>query len=357
MTGDGELQEGPVWEAVMYAGQNHLDNLCVLVDRNNGQLDLHTRMVFPMPDLAAVFASFGWQTHSVDATQYDGVVAALESFRGGPRNGKPTAIICNSTKGYGAFSDFFNRHKVTLSDDQIAQEYALQTAQRQARVKEYKQHCEAREAASRMHLDAGLKAVVGPVLTKRAPVRCKRIAYDPKLLPQLDRKKEYTAAEIVTASMKVFARDPRVVSIDADLASTSGLEAGVAAVDQRRALNVGVAEANMMLIGEAFAALGSNTWVSTFCPFFDWKVLRRIAVGAQERQEAMEAADGWLSEGHGLDLTLLATAANALHHAMDHGGKPRSGLPARAANQLRGALRQRLRVRLRPRISGSKQPR
>ena len=56
--------------------------------------------------------------------------------------------------------------------------------------------------------------------------------------------------------MKVFARDPRVVSIDADLATTSGLEAGVAAVDQRRALNVGVAEANMMGIGEAFAALG-----------------------------------------------------------------------------------------------------
>ena len=47
--------------------------------------------------------------------------------------------------------------------------------------------------------------------------------------------------------MKVFARDPAVVSIDSDLATTSGLEAGVAAVDQRRALNVGVAEANMMV--------------------------------------------------------------------------------------------------------------
>ena len=110
--------------------------------------------------------------------------------------------------------------------------------------------------------------------------------------------------------MKVFARDARWSSIDADLATTSGLEAGVAAVDQRRALNVGVAEANMMLIGEAFAALGHNTWISTFCPFFDWKVMRRIAVGHQERLEAMAARDGWLSEGHGLDLTMLATAAN-----------------------------------------------
>ena len=77
------------------------------------------------------------------------------------------------------------------------------------------------------------------------------------------------AIEIASGrKMKVFARDRRVISIDADLATTSGLEAGVAAVDQRRALNVGVAEANMMGIGEAFAALGYQTWISTFCPFF-----------------------------------------------------------------------------------------
>src|SRR6202044_2248679 len=111
-------------------------------------------------------------------------------------------------------------------------------------------------------------------------------------------------------AMKVFARDSRVVSIDSDLASTSGLEAGIAAVDQQRALNVGVAEANMMLIGEAFAVVGYNTWTSTFCPFFNWQVLRRIAVGQQERLESIAGPDGWLSEGHGLDLTFLATASN-----------------------------------------------
>src|SRR5258708_7259248 len=66
----------------------------------------------------------------------------------------------------------------------------------------------------------------------------------------------------------------------------------------------------MSLIGESFAALGCNTWISTFCPFFDWKVLRRVAVGHQERLEAIEAPNGWLSEGHGLDLTMLATASN-----------------------------------------------
>jgi transketolase len=327
MTGDGELQEGPIWEAVMYAGQNHLDNLCVLVDRNNGQLDLHTRMIFPMPDLETVFRSFGWQAQAVDATQFDGVVGALEKFRFGPRNGMPTAIICNSRKGFGSFSDFLNKHKVTMPESLIAQEYELQLNQRQARIDEFSLYCERLagsaegeatrdsllEAAHRMHLEVAARTVttvVGPVLTRRVPPRNKRIAYDAALLPKIDPKKEYAASDIVTGAMKVFAKDAAVVSIDADLASTSGLEAGIAAVDQKRALNVGVAEANMMLIGEAFAALGFNTWVSTFCPFFDWKVLRRIAVGAQERQEAIEAPDGWLSEGHGLDLTFLATAAN-----------------------------------------------
>ncbi len=332
LCGDGELQEGPIWEAVMFAGQKHLDNLCVMVDRNNGQLDLANRMIFPMPDLEKVFEAFNWEVASVDATQYDGLYAALERFRFGPRNGKPTAIVCHGTKGHGALSDFLNKHKVTVPDRLLEQEMALQKEQRQNRVDEFARLHKSLadrpeggqlqdmliELAAEMRLDLhstpsgslSLSQVIGPVLTSRVPPRDKRIQYDAAQLPRLDQAKEYAASDVVTLAMKVFARDARVVSIDADLATTSGLEAGVAAVDQRRALNVGVAEANMMGIGEAFSALGSNTWISTFCPFYDWKVLRRIAVGHQERQEAIDAPDGWLSEGHGLDLTMLATAAN-----------------------------------------------
>jgi transketolase len=331
MVGDGELQEGSVWEAVMYAGQHHLDNLCVLIDRNYGQLDIHTKNVYPMPDFATVFRSYGWQAIDVDATQYDGVVTALERFRLGAHDGKPTAIVCNSTKGYGALSDFFNRHKVTSSKALITQEMEQQQERRRNRVAAAASflselgdspdgdgiHKQLMNAAARMHLEIGgtgdeatVRSKIGPVLTDRVPERDKRIRYNPESLPKVDPAKSYSAAEIVTAAMKVFARDTRVVSIDSDLGTTSGLESGVAAVDQQRALNVGVAEANMMLIGEAFAALGRNVWVSTFCPFFNWQVLRRIAVGQQERMEAIAAENGWLSKGHGLDLTFLATAAN-----------------------------------------------
>jgi len=330
MTGDGELQEGPIWEAVMYAGSKQLDNLCLLVDQNNGQLDIASRMIFPMPRLESVFESFGWQAYSVDATHYAGIYAALEQFKYGPRNGKPTAIVCHSTKGHGAFSDFLNKHKVVVTGNLIEQELELQSELRRNRVEELtsfylslERHPNGRRiqetilaAARQMHLATGrdslgdLTPVVGPVLTRRAPPRNKRIHYDAALLPRIDKSKEYSASDIVTGAMKIFARDSAVASIDSDLGTTSGLEAGVAAVDQKRALNVGVAEANMMGIGEAFAALGLNTWISTFCPFYDWKVLRRVAVGYQERLEAIQSKTGWLSEGHGLDLTMLATGPN-----------------------------------------------
>lgn len=331
MVGDGELQEGSVWEAVMYAGQHHLDNLCVLIDRNYGQLDIHTKNIYPMPDFGNVFRAYGWQAIDVDATQYEGVITALEVFRYGSHDGKPTAIVCNTTKGYGALSDFFNRHKVTSSNALIAQEMEQQQERRRRRVADTANflaelseapemsaiHEQLMDAADRMHLefdgsgtDVIVRSKMGPVLTRRVPERDKRIRYNAESLPKIDEARAYSAADIVTAAMRAFARDSRVVSIDSDLGTTSGLEAGVAAVDQQRALNVGVAEANMMLIGEAFAALGRNVWVSTFCPFFNWQVLRRIAVGQQERCEAIASSGGWLSEGHGLDLTFLATAAN-----------------------------------------------
>ena len=162
-----------------------------------------------------------------------------------------------------------------------------------------------------LNTDGGKAVSVAPgvpvVKTKPAPKRCKKIKYDEARLPKVELGKSYAASDIVKAMMKVFAEDDRIVTIDSDLSSTSGLQEGAILVDKTRALNVGIAESNMMNI-EAFAAMGKNAWVSTFCPFFDWRVMRRIAVSYQERLEAMETEGGWLTEGHGLDLTFVATA-------------------------------------------------
>jgi len=328
VTGDGELQEGVAWEAIMFAPQKRLDNLCMLVDKNEGQLDNSAQLIFSMENLPWQIESFGWRVFNIDGTSYSAVVDALEAFVRLPRDGRPTAIVCNTKKGYGAFSFGLNKHKTTLSTEIYEQELALQTARREARVEEYRAFHrrlvaggqeeiaeELRERAKTMNLaveGAAKRILTVPAKPRsgRVPARDKRISYDPEALPSYPLDAVVAANDVVKSCMSVFARDQRVVSVDADLGTTSGLEGGIGAVDQQRGINVGVAESNMMCIGEAYAALGYNAWVSTFCPFFDWKVLRRIAVGAQERIESIEAADGWLSKGHGLDLTFLATAPN-----------------------------------------------
>jgi transketolase len=332
MTGDGELQEGYIWEAVMFSGFKRLDNLCVLVDKNSGQLDDPRQLIFPLIELEKRFASFGWKAFTVDAMQIGPVLEALQSFKYSPRDGRPTAIICRTRKGFGGLSSHMIGHKVDIPDPLAEQEMALLEQMRLDRISEFLDFFNELDStgegslvrdhllriAKEMNLEiipkegraVEVSPYIVPVKTKCAPPRDKKIKYDPSQLPRLDKSKEYSAGNVITMAMKVFARDPRVVSIDADLGSTSGLEEGVGYVDRGRAFNVGVAEANMMCIGEAFAAMGYNTWVSTFCPFFDWRVLRRIAIGYQERLEAMAVKDGWLTEGHGLDLTFVATAPN-----------------------------------------------
>ena len=332
LTGDGELQEGTIWEAVMYSAVKRLDNLCVIVDKNEGQLDDPTKTAFPMPDVKKWFEAFGFRLFDVDGTQYAPIWDALKEFKYKPRDGRPTVIISRNTKGMGGLSRFMIKHKVVLTDEVTHQELTLQRELRESRVREFIEIFESLnadvagaaiqsrlvDAAKAMNLEVAVskgrapavKAVQVPVRIRPAVSRDKVIRYEAGELPELDRSKEYAASDIITRGMNVFARDRRVASVDADLGTTSGLETGIGLVDTRRAHNTGVAEANMMCIGEAYAVMGYNTWVSTFCPFFNFNVLRRIAINQQERIETIAMKDGWLTAGHGLDLTFLATAPN-----------------------------------------------
>lgn len=326
VAGDGELQEGILWEPVMYSAHKGLDNLCLIVDRNYGQLDNVDQLVMDMGDVALKFESFGWRVFDVDATEYDSVIKAFEEFKYGDRDGRPTVIVCHTTKGNGGYSSEMNKHKATLNEDVYKTERMLQSDRRDRRIKEFisifnmapeEVKIDLRDVADDINISFdiqdGTLVNVTPgesiCKVKKAAPRDKQIHYSLEELPKLDINKKYMASAIIEDVIKVFAKDRKVVSVDSDLSSTSGLGPGILAVDKSRALNVGIAEANMMNIAEAYAALGYNVWNSTFCPFFDWKVMRRIAVGYQERIEAIEE-NTWLGEGHGLDITFLATAAN-----------------------------------------------
>lgn len=331
MSGDGELQEGSIWEAVMYAGETGLENLCLIVDRNYGQLDCTNRLILGLGDLKAKFEAFGWRVFEIDGRSYSQAYEAFDTFKNKVRDGRPTVIISNTTKGFGGFSNLTDSHKTNFSGKVFELEMEYQKKRLANRAQEltgFWSGLEGKEETAVKELGAfaaGMNLSVVPdapdnsfrvtvtepkVKTCKAAPRNKKLQYPRDMLPVLDKTKEYVASSIVTDVMKVFARDEKVVSIDSDLSSTSGLFDGISAVDKTRAVNVGIAEVNMMCMGEAYAAAGYNAWVSTFCPFFEWRALRRIAIGYQERLEAIESKAGWLSDGHRLDFTFLATAPN-----------------------------------------------
>lgn len=99
LLGDGELDEGQVWEAAMAAAKFKLDNLCAMVDVNGLQIDGKTADVMPTEPLDAKFAAFGWNVLKVDGHDFDQLRDAFAKANTG--DGKPTVILLKTVKGKG----------------------------------------------------------------------------------------------------------------------------------------------------------------------------------------------------------------------------------------------------------------
>jgi len=97
--GDGEIEEGQVWEAAMFAAHNKLDNLCILVDNNGLQIDGRITEVCSPEPIDKKFEAFGFNVIVIDAHDFDSIEAAYEKAK--TVKGKPTAIISKSTKEKG----------------------------------------------------------------------------------------------------------------------------------------------------------------------------------------------------------------------------------------------------------------
>lgn len=97
--GDGELEEGQVWEALTAASKNNLDNLCVIVDNNNLQIDGEIDKVGGMNNLTEKFISFGFNALNIDGHNIDSIIDAFSTAK--QTKGKPTAIIAKTVKGKG----------------------------------------------------------------------------------------------------------------------------------------------------------------------------------------------------------------------------------------------------------------
>ncbi|MDO4747792.1 MAG: transketolase [Eubacteriales bacterium] len=130
--GDGECEEGEVWEAAMFAAHKGLDNLCVIVDSNGLQIDGTVAEVGGVEPLDKKFESFGFNVLKIDGHNFDEIEAALNNAR--ETKGMPTAIIAKTTKGKGV--SFMENQVGWHGKAPNAEEYEIALKELDAQLKE-----------------------------------------------------------------------------------------------------------------------------------------------------------------------------------------------------------------------------
>jgi len=120
--GDGELDEGQIWEAVLFAAHHKIDNLIATIDWNGQQIDGPTDKVMGLGDLSAKFLAFGWLVLEMNGNEMDNVVAVLEQAKSLTNQGKPIVILMRTAMGKGI--DFMEGthewHGIAPNDEQLA---------------------------------------------------------------------------------------------------------------------------------------------------------------------------------------------------------------------------------------------
>lgn len=126
LTGDGELDEGQIWEAVLFAAAKKVDNLIVTVDWNHCQIDGSTEQVCDLGDLPAKFKAFGWEVLEMKGNVMEDVVFTLTQAQLKTKKGKPVIILMHTEMGYGV--DFMmgthKWHGNAPNDEQLAKALA-----------------------------------------------------------------------------------------------------------------------------------------------------------------------------------------------------------------------------------------
>jgi transketolase len=124
--GDGELQEGQIWEAVMFAAHHKVDNLIATIDWNGQQIDGPTEQVISLGNISEKFEAFGWTTLSMQGNDMNDVVKVLEEAKSLTGQDKPIAIMMHTLMGKGV--DFMENdhgwHGIAPNDDQLAKALA-----------------------------------------------------------------------------------------------------------------------------------------------------------------------------------------------------------------------------------------
>jgi len=121
LMGDGELDEGQIWEAAMFAAANKIDNLIATIDHNGQQIDGPTEKVMPLGNLRAKWESFGWEVVEMAGNDMQSVINGLQLARQKCYKAKPVVIIMQTDMGHGV--DFmkgkYHWHGIAPNDEQL----------------------------------------------------------------------------------------------------------------------------------------------------------------------------------------------------------------------------------------------
>lgn len=122
LAGDGELQEGQVWEAAMFAAHYKIDNLILTIDWNGQQIDGPNDKVMSLGDMEGKWQSFGWEVHHMEGNDISAVIEGLEKAKAATGNKRPIVILMKTEMGYGV--DFMQGthewHGKATNDEQTA---------------------------------------------------------------------------------------------------------------------------------------------------------------------------------------------------------------------------------------------
>jgi len=256
LMGDGEQQEGNIWESAMAAGHYHLDNLCGVIDKNDLQIDGWVRQVMNVDSLAAKYAAFGWNVVVIDGHNMEQIVGALERTK--THRGQPTLVLAHTVKGKG----------VSFMENNVAWHgVAPNREQFETAIAEL-----ATPAVPRLRIDG---------LLARAEANAEHVEEETKsALPKFERDYWWNASESMKVDMDPtrmgFGRgleqagaDERVVTIHADISNSIRITDFEAKHPERanRVFSVGIAEQNMMGVAAGMAKEGLIPVTGTYGVF------------------------------------------------------------------------------------------
>ena len=269
--GDGELDEGSLWEAIMCASHYRLDNLTAIVDRNDLQIDGPTEEVMRLEPLLSKWQAFGWHTLEIDGHNMSQILSALDGAE--KVKDKPTVIIAHTVKGKGiSFAEkAVSYHGIAPKDGRSGKE----------------------------SLDQALKDLGDPQFTKEKVDHLLKIAtdYQRKVdqevedsLPQFSRPYWWNTTPLMQVKMDAtrngfgqaieeLGKDEKVVALGADITSSIRMDQFYAAHPQRknRFFSIGIAEANMTLVASGLAKEGKIPFIGSYGVFVtgrNWDQLR-----------------------------------------------------------------------------------